>query len=466
MRSRALLRTVSIAVLLLATGLALALAVAPAQRAFALFSRPPLDASLGGAEIPSTPELERWLALRAARFAEQEVELRADSEDVLVTFAELGFSLDIAATAARVRALPVATDALSRWRRVWAGPPLVLREVQAVIAFERERAAQTLDRLAPTLKRSPEDARLDLAQHRRIWARDGRALDVSASLDAIAASARPSAVFTLSFTRSAPKIADDALPAVDVSQILGSYETSFRGRAGPREVNIRRAAKLLDGIVVAPGAPFSFNRSVGPRVEERGFVKAPVIVHDETEPGLGGGVCQVATTLHAAALFAGLEVTERRSHSRASGYAPLGLDATVIDGKVDLRLRNGFDTAVMIHAFVTATSSVKVEILGRAPAAKVEHAYRVVERHPFYRRVVEKPDLDAGSFELKQKGTYGYDIVSVVSSVGRDGSVARRRYKSKYYPVPEVIWVGPGTDPSLLPPLPDGALGLEPEAIN
>jgi vancomycin resistance protein YoaR len=249
---------------------------------------------------------------------------------------------------------------------------------------------------------------------------------------------------------------------VDVSQVLGVYETSFKGKAGPRGVNIRRAAKLLNGVVIEPGASFSFNRTVGERTQERGFVEAPVIVNDETEPGLGGGVCQAATTLHAAAVFAGLQVKERRSHSRASGYAPLGLDATVIDGKVDLRLRNPFDSAVMIHALFPTSTSIRVEILGHEPLGRVEHVYHVIERSAFYRRVVEKPELAAGSFEQKQKGSYGYDIVSVVSLTRSDGSVDTRRYPSKYYPVPEVLWVGSGTDTQALPPLPDGSLGLEP----
>lgn len=460
-------RRIWIALLVTAIVVALAASIAPAQRAFARFSVPPWDASLDGAEIPSGEVLERWLARRADVFAARSLELSADGEPLAANAAELGLRLDVVETGARVRALPRPENAWRRLRRVWQGPPRELTAISPAIVFDRAQAEQTLRRLAPALRRQPENAGVDLAHHRRIWAQAGRELDVPASLAVLeAGGARGESGFELVFERHAPKILDDAMPAVDVSQVLGAYETSFRGRAGAREVNIRRAAKLLDGIVVAPGAVFSFNRSVGPRVEERGFVKAPVIVHDETEPGLGGGVCQVATTLHAAALYAGLDVVERRSHSRASGYAPLGLDATVIDGKVDLRLKNPFDTAVMIHAFVSAGSSVSVEILGRSAPSKVDHAYRVLERHAFYRRVVEKPELSSGSFELKQKGSYGYDIISVVSSTARDGSVARRRYKSKYYPVPEVIWVGPGTDPALLPPLPDGALGLEPDAIN
>jgi vancomycin resistance protein YoaR len=458
------LRKNVLALVLAAAALAaFAFGFAPARVAFQRFSVPPWDAALENAEIPRSPGLESWLRGRARLFGERHADLLADADMVPVTFADLGLSLDVAATAARIRGLAREPSALERWRRVWSGPLLRLDEVAPVIAFDRERAAALLARLVRELRRAPENARLDLAQHRRVSAVEGRELDVGASLAVLELGPRrEDSAFPLVFERIVPAIRDEALPPVDVSQVLGAYETSFRGRAGPRAVNIRRAAGFLDRVVIAPGGVFSFNRTVGPRVEERGFVKAPVIVHDETEPGLGGGVCQVATTLHAAAVFAGLEVIERRSHSRASGYAPLGLDATVIDGKVDLRFRNPFDTAVMIHAALSARSAISVEILGRAPLGKVDHAYAVVERHAFYRRIVEKAELTAGSFELKQKGSYGYDIMSVVSSTSSDGRVERRRYRSKYYPVPEVFWVGRGTDAALLPALPDGALGLEP----
>ena len=154
---------------------------------------------------------------------------------------------------------------------------------------------------------------------------------------------------------------------------------------------------------------------------------------------------------------------ERRSHSRASGYAPLGLDATVIDAKVDLRFRNPYDVPLMIHAQLPTRTTLRVEILGRSPEGKVEHTAQVIKRYPFMRQIVTKPDIEPGSYKRSQKGSFGYDILSIVSLTYPDGSRTTRQYKSKYYPVPEVIWLGPDTPESALPPLPDGAEGIEPE---
>jgi len=179
------------------------------------------------------------------------------------------------------------------------------------------------------------------------------------------------------------------------------------------------------------------------------------------EKGVGGGVCQVASTLHAAAVFAGLDVIQRRSHSRPSGYAPLGLDAVVIDGEQDLKIRNPYAQPVIIHAFLPTKHRIRVEFLGIEPPAKIEHTYAVKESFDFYRRVITKSDLPAGKIKRHQKGNRGYDVVSVVRARYPDGHSTVRRYPSKYYPVPEVYWVAEDAKLDDLPELPEGATHVE-----
>jgi vancomycin resistance protein YoaR len=251
------------------------------------------------------------------------------------------------------------------------------------------------------------------------------------------------------------------LRAVDVSRVLSSYDTDFAHHAGPRAINIATAARYLNGTVIAPGELFSFNKTVGARTVQRGFTFAPVIVADELEPGVGGGVCQVASTLHAAAVFGGFDVVQRRSHSRPSGYTPLGLDATVIDGELDLKLRNPYDTPLILHAFLPTRTTLRVELLGRDPPGKVEHFAEVKEKHEFVRRIVVEPGFEPNQSKRHQKGIWGYDVLSTVRTTYPDGQRRLRFYTSTYYPVPEVYWVGPGTDPASLPAMPEGALGVE-----
>jgi hypothetical protein len=151
----------------------------------------------------------------------------------------------------------------------------------------------------------------------------------------------------------------------------------------------------------------------------------------------------------------------RRSHSRPSGYAQLGLDATVIYGEVDLEVRNPYETPLIIHAFVPQDRVLKVEFLGREPPGRVEYAYGVEETYDFYRRVTTKSWLPAERRIRKQRGIRGYDIVSVVRFRKPDGSVQVRSYKSSYRPTPEVYWVGPGYHLDDLPALPEGATHVE-----
>jgi vancomycin resistance protein YoaR len=225
--------------------------------------------------------------------------------------------------------------------------------------------------------------------------------------------------------------------------------------------NIARAAAYLDGTVMAPGETWSFNRTVGPRTLERGFIDAPVIVQDELEPGVGGGVCQVATTLFAASVLGGLDVVKRRSHSRPSGYAPLGLDATVIDGEVDLQLKNPYPVPIIVHAYLPTPTTIRVEMLGATAPGRVEHSYSVRKSDDFFRRVARHPELRPDQVKRQQKGIPGYEVVSTVRTRYPDGSERVRRYSSTYYPVPEIYWVGAEVDTETLPALPERATHTE-----
>lgn len=410
-------------------------------------------------ELHSLPG--HWLELRRRQLAAQPIYLRTAEDVYEYSFADLGLELDAAEMLSAFEQTARDGSSFGRLERALQARRGML-SVDARFTFDRERARAVLAQLAPSVRRPAVNAELDVKNRRRVESQSGRALDLEGSLRAIEQAAlAASPVVELKLLEIAPSVTTDMLADIDVSKVLASFETSFRNKAGNRGVNIRKAVEYLDGTILAPGAVLSFNEVVGPREESRGFVWAPVIVNDEMEPGVGGGVCQVATTLHAAAVYGLLEIPQRRSHSRPSGYAPLGLDATVIDGQVDLKIRNPYDTALMVHAYLPTRTSVRVELLGRDPPGQVEHVYAVTEKHDFTRRVASKSFLAPGAQERKQKGTPGYDVVSVVRVRYPDGTEKRRSYRSKYYPVPEVYWVSEGSDLSELPALPEGATHTE-----
>lgn len=456
-RLRALGLVVAVAVL--ASGVALLVSYIENGAAFRLV-HPPRDVTVGGRAAPAYGHIESWLASVPDDRLLDDVMLFTGEEHRVFGARELGYRVDVERTLKRIELAAPPSHWLARVKRAFAPTP-TRTVVEPARAFDEVIARRKLVELAKEVYRAPVDAALDVAAHRRIDDVPGRALDVDATLDRLARHTEEEEFVALAYQELQPRVRREDLLQVDVTQVLASFETDFRKKAGRRALNIRRAAKLLDGTVLHPGEKMSFNAVVGDRTEANGFVWAPVIVNDEMEPGVGGGVCQVATTLHAAAVLGGLTIAERRSHSRPSGYAPLGLDATVIYGEVDLVIENPLPVPILVHAYLPSEFVIRVELLGAEPSATVRHSYAVIERHDFYRRLVENPALGPGQFERTQEGGFGYDVLSTVETTTPDGFRSVRRYSSKYYPVPEVYNVGPGTLESDLPELPDGAVSVQ-----
>ena len=455
---------------LLRIGLLLGTTVLGVVLGLAVTKAPAVTLVLDGSVYAVTPgdraELVRVLETRARRRALEPIYLETPEETFEFEAGSLGFSLDLERAEIELghllqRASRTHDADVTRWlsRRARLTTPSVRMALPS--RFDEVAARRTLERLAVVVDRPAQDALLLIDEHRIVPSERGAKLSVSATLVRLAHfDVRTSSALAAAVDIEEPQVSEEDLLPVDVTRVLATYETSFAGKAGPRAVNIRQAAKLLDGALILPGETLSFNAQVGNRVHGRGFVDAPVIVNDELEQDVGGGVCQVATTLHAAAVYGNLVMQSRRSHSRPSGYAPIGLDATVIDGKVDLLIQNPYDEPILVHTTFPSQYKLRVELLGRLPSAKVEHAAIVTHTEPFGRRVWYKTELSPGAFESKQNGSLGMDVTSVLRITLEDGTVERRTYFSKYYPVPEVFYAGPGTQVTNLPPMPDGATGL------
>jgi vancomycin resistance protein YoaR len=161
--------------------------------------------------------------------------------------------------------------------------------------------------------------------------------------------------------------------------------------------------------VLAPGELVSFNDIVGARTEDNGFRPAPEIYKGEMIKGIGGGTCQVSSTLHAAAFSAGFDVVERYPHSRPSGYIGLGLDSTVSWPTLDLKLRNPWPCQIVVHTLVER-GKLRIELLGREKPATVTLQRDTLAVIGFKRKVTESNWLEPGKVVQKQKGIRGYRI--------------------------------------------------------
>ncbi len=160
-----------------------------------------------------------------------------------------------------------------------------------------------------------------------------------------------------------PDIVREDIAAVDCELAAFVTELNNIDRNHNRTDNIILASHILDGTVIMPGDVFSFNQVVGERNLENGFKNAPVIINGYIQQDVGGGICQVATTLYNTALLAGLEIIERSPHSIPVKYAPHGLDATVFYGQIDLKIKNNMSNPVMINSTIE-NDNLKISIYG------------------------------------------------------------------------------------------------------
>lgn len=147
-----------------------------------------------------------------------------------------------------------------------------------------------------------------------------------------------------------PEITKEKLSSINSP--ISSFSTSFFTSSANRINNIDLATKAINGTLLMPGESFSFNESVGERTRVRGYKEAGVIIGDRIESGLGGGICQVSSTLYNTMLNANIKADERRNHSLPLAYIGKGLDATVDWGNIDLKFTNTLNTPIYIEGYI------------------------------------------------------------------------------------------------------------------
>lgn len=238
---------------------------------------------------------------------------------------------------------------------------------------------------------------------------------------------------------------------VALAHFTTGYATDAEHKS--RASNVQLAAEAIDGKKIPSRATFSFNDAVGARTAAFGYAKAVVLRDGMIAEGTGGGACQVASTLYAAALLAGLDITSRVAHSRPSAYIRMGFDATVVYPKIDLKLTNAWPEEVTIRAHA-ANGSLTVTLEGTSYplTGPVTLTSEVLDRIPAPRTL--EHDTSVGPDEARRTvyGIPGYRVRRVRSFTQADGALHSDVRIDNYPPVPEVLRVAPGFDPARLGP--------------
>lgn len=227
---------------------------------------------------------------------------------------------------------------------------------------------------------------------------------------------------------------------------LATYSTKYAQSNTNRSYNIYLASKNIDGAVLAPGDVFSYNDAVGPRTASRGFKDAGVYVGNRVEQGIGGGICQVSSTLFNAAVLADLNIVYRTNHSMPVSYVPRGRDATVSYGSIDFKFSNNTDAPVQIRASA-GNGTNTISIYGVKADKSKSIALEVVQTGttPFTTKKKDAPDLPQGKVKIEQKGSNGTSY-STYKITNINGKQANRELltKSSYVTIEQIEWVGTG----------------------
>lgn len=193
-----------------------------------------------------------------------------------------------------------------------------------------------------------------------------------------------------------PKVTTNMIGTEAFPDLLSTFSTNYAASNRNRTTNLTLAANKVNGTVLMPGETFSYNKVVGARTISAGYKEAPIYVEGRVEDGLGGGICQITSTLYNAVVYANLEITQRTNHQFVPSYVTASRDATVVYGSIDFQFKNNRDYPIKLVCSVSGgvanfqifgmkqEDDCEVQIssyeTGRTPTAIYSEAYKILKR--------------------------------------------------------------------------------------
>ncbi len=249
--------------------------------------------------------------------------------------------------------------------------------------------------------------------------------------------AEPGETFSFEVPVNLPEVTAEMLEECLFRDKLATYTTYAYGPAG-RQTNVRLAAEKCNGAILNAGDVFDYSVTLGPVTPGTGYQPAPGYIRGKTVDVTGGGICQVSSTIYAAALHANLEIVERHAHGFASSYIGLGLDATVADGGPQFRIRNNTLYPIKIETIYAANNNITVNLWGtKTDDTYVKMESEVLEKTPYGEVFEETDELPPGETKVDQDPYTGYKVNTYRCVYNGDGTLLSRtfeaysRYKSR-----------------------------------
>lgn len=288
----------------------------------------------------------------------------------------------------------------------------------------------------------------------------GRQLNTALTIENMNASLKEGKHKTdLAFDITEPAVNDSKTGAeLGITELVYAHTSYFRGSSTDRVQNIKTASATFHGLLIPPGGVLSMSDELGDISLDNGYAEAPIILGGETITGVGGGVCQVSTTLFRTVYFAGFPILERYAHAYRVGYYEqnasghdqnlAGLDATVFVPLVDFKFKNDTEHWLLMETYVNSNYSLTWKFYSTSDGRKVEHhttgPTSIIEApDPRYR---ENPDLEKGEIKQVDWAADGATVV-VKRTVTRGGEVLYNdTFTTVYQPWRAIFEYGPGTE--------------------
>ena len=323
-----------------------------------------------------------------------------------------------------------------------------------------EALIQALEPLAPDLERNPDNPRfifnddtheLDLLESAVI----GRSLDLQGSIEVINSKvAEGEHVIPLAFHYDEPTAGDDATAEqLGITEAVSVVSTYFNGSSAERIQNISTASSAFHGLLIPPGETLSMSDVLGDISLDNGYSEALIIFGDRTIKGVGGGVCQVSTTLFRAVFFGGYEIVERHPHAYRVGYYEQGpgspgpgLDATVFVPLVDFKFRNDTPNWLLLETYIYG-NQLLWKFYSTPDSRTVQWSKQLSNEveapKPLYK---EDPDLNKGKIKQIDYEADGLDVVVYRTVTRGDEVLFQDTIKTRYLPWRAIYEFGPGTE--------------------
>ncbi len=311
------------------------------------------------------------------------------------------------------------------------------------------------DTVYKRIVREPQDASISLANGKIEVTSEiiGRSLEKAEFLSLIrdfeARSTNNTADLILPVDFINPEITMDTIKDSLFRDVLSIYSSSFTDETEHdrnRATNIKLAVEEINGTILFPGEIFSFNNVVGQRTSQKGYLSANIYSSEGISSDIGGGICQVSSTLYNAALRANLSIVERNPHIYMVAYVPLGLDASVSYGTQDLKFANNTKWPLRIDGHITSDNKIEFAITGtnENPSFEIVIQSVVIELIPYTTEYKEDNMIPDGAKKLLQRGMNGavVDTYFMIKK-GKEITSNQKLYSTSYNLLPEIIIIPP-----------------------